>query len=107
VPFLRVKRDLPNASNKSVEIAILLKIVQRSFNKKSSVNTTPRGRHCKLCPGGIYGSYRWNAFINFREGSSDWKLKVLVYFLRVNRDQGVTRPSPSMSFFPRCIQKEI
>jgi len=54
VPFLRVKSDRkattlphalfpPNTSDKNFEVAILLKIVQRSFNENSGVETTPPG----------------------------------------------------------------
>jgi hypothetical protein len=35
-----------------------------------------------------------NARINFKEGSFDWKLKVLVHFLRVKRDWMEPSPLP-------------
>ena len=63
----------PNASYKNFEIAILLKIVQRSDNENSDVDRTPEpgDRHCNLCPWGIYGSCGRDARMNFREGSFD------------------------------------
>jgi hypothetical protein len=36
----------------------------------------------------MYGSYEGDARINFIQGSFDWKLKVLVYVLRVKRVKG-------------------
>jgi len=55
VPFLRVKSDRkattlphalfpPNTPDKNFEVAILLKIVKRSFNENSGVETTPQGQ---------------------------------------------------------------
>ena len=74
----------------------MLKIVQRSYNKIPGSTKPPRSgdRRYKLCPGGIYGSYRKDARINFREGSFDWKLKVLVHFLKLRRDQRASSPLP-------------
>ena len=45
--------------------------------KKTGSGDTP----CKLWVGGIYSSYRRDACTNFRDGSFEWKLKVLVHFL--------------------------
>jgi hypothetical protein len=47
-------------------------------------------------PWGIYCSYERDARINFREGSFDWKLKVLVHFLRVKR----VKLAPTHALFP-------
>ena len=83
-------------SDKKFEVAILLKIVQKSDNKNSCVDTPPpqgRGRRCKYCSGGIYGSYGRYARINFREGSFEWKLKDVVHFLHVKKYQRATSPS--------------
>ena len=118
VLFLRIKSDRmaitpspalspSNTSDKIFEMTILLKIVQRSFLKKTLGSTHtppgPGGRLSKFCPGGIYGSYRRDTHINLREGSFDWKLKVLVRFLRIKRDQEVISPSPT-PFFHKSIR---
>ena len=74
---------------------------------------------CKLCSGGIYGSYRRDARINFGEGIYgfygrkacmnfredlfDWKLKVLVQFFRVKRDWRANSP-PTHPIFSKCTQ---
>ena len=66
--------------------------------------TVFRGKGYKLCPGGIHGSYGRNARINFREGSFDWKLKVLVHFLSANRYLRATSP---LHFFPNASNKNF
>jgi hypothetical protein len=71
----------------------LLKKFLRLDNKKSGVDTAPKGPGAgvlKLCPEGLFGSIKRDASINFIEGSFDWKLKVLIHFLRVKRDRRVT-----------------
>ena len=84
----------PNASDKPFEIAILSKIVERSDEKLWCRHTPrgPRGRRCKLRPGGIYGSYGRDTRRNLRQGSFCWKLKVLVHFLRVKGDRRSDSP---------------
>ena len=52
----------PNASNKNFKIAILLKIVQRSYNKNSGVDTTHQG------PGAGVVSYALGAYMGLMEG---------------------------------------
>ena len=52
----------PNASNKNFKIAILLKIVQRSCNKNSGVDTTHQG------PGAGVISYALGAYMGLMEG---------------------------------------
>ena len=42
-----------------------------------------------------------DARTNFREGSFDWKLKVVVGFFRVKRDRRATRPPPHRALFPK------
>ena len=83
----------------------MLKIVQSSDNKKLRCRHSPPGpggRRCKLCPGGIYGCYGRDARINFIEGSFDWKLKVVIHFLRVKSDwRAASLPPHSIYFFPR------
>ena len=55
-----------------------------------------RGKGCKLYPRDIYDFYGRSSRINFGEGRFDWKLKVLVPFLRVKSHQRVTsHPNPS------------
>jgi hypothetical protein len=75
---LRVKRDwratsppphasfFPSASDKNFEIAIKLKIVQKSDNKNSGVDTTPQGQALKVMPWGTFGCYETDTRINFR-----------------------------------------
>jgi hypothetical protein len=60
----------------------------------------PIKRRCKLCPGRISGCYGRNARKNFKEGSFDWKLKVLVQLLKVKRDWRQLTPFP-MPLFPK------
>jgi hypothetical protein len=86
----------------------LLKIVQSSDNKKTLVSTQPpRDRRCKLCLGGIYGCYGRDACIKFIEGSFDWKLKVLIHFLRVKSDvRAASLPLHSIYFFPEALHIE-
>jgi len=86
----------PNATDKYFDIAILLKIVQRSYNKNFRFND----RCCKLCPGGIYGFYGREAPIDFKEGSFDWKLKILFYFLKFKRDRRATSPPRPLPLKP-------
>ena len=43
---------------------------------------------------------------NFRDGSFDWKLKVLVQFFRVKRDWSATSPPPR-PFFPPSPSDKI
>jgi hypothetical protein len=90
----------PNPSGK-ILITILLKILQCQHNPPG-----PRDRHCMLCPGGIYGSYGRDACINFREGSFDWKLKVLAHFSRVKSDWRAGSLLPHV-FFSQMHQIKI
>ena len=89
-------------------------IVKRSDNKNSGVDTPPPppgpgGRRCKLSSRGIYGSHERDACLNFRDGSFNWKLKVVVHFLRVKRDPRATShpnplvPDPSNANFEIAI----
>ena len=49
-----------------------------------------------------------NTHINFREGSFDWKLKVLVHFLSITRYWRVaSSPPPQTSFFPDASNKNF
>jgi len=64
----------------------LLKIVQRSDKENSHGPSGLRAGIVIYVLGGIHGSNGRNACINFEKGSFDWKLKVLVHFLRVKRD---------------------
>ena len=59
-----------------------------------------------MCPGGICGSYGRDARRNFREGSFDLKLKILVQFLRVSRDWMVTRHLHA-PFSPKASDKNF
>ena len=66
------------------------------------------GRRCKLSPRGIYGFYGRNTRIRFREGSFDWKLKVLVHFLSVKRYWMVTSfPLLPNLFFPNASNRNF
>jgi hypothetical protein len=56
VPFF------PNVSDEDFEVTILLKIVQRSDNRNSGVNTTPQG------PGAGVVSYALGAYMVLMEG---------------------------------------
>jgi hypothetical protein len=60
-----------------------------------------------LCPGGIYSSYGRDACINFREGSFDWKLKVLVHFSRVKSNCRAGNLLPHVLFFPHASDKNF
>jgi hypothetical protein len=92
-------------------MVISLKIVQRSDKKNSHVNTIPPpqgwGRRCKYCSRGIYGSYGRHACINLREGSFEWKLKVVVHFLRVKKEQRATSPSHPPHLWVYWMDKPI
>ena len=60
----------------------------------------------------MYGSYERDARINFIEGSFDWKLKVLVHFLRVKRvklapPHALFSPNPSATNFEIASVLEI
>ena len=67
----------------------------------------PGSRRCKLCPGGIYGSYGGDARINIKEGSFDWKLKVLVHFLSVKRYWRATSSLHLNPIFPNASNKNF
>ena len=64
------------------------------------------GRHCKLWPGGLYDSYERDVGINVREGSFDWKVKVLAHFLLVKRYPRATSPLPRI-FSPNPSDKNF
>ena len=97
---------LPNASDKNFEIAILLKIVQRS-DKKNLVLTVPHGPGAGVVSyvlgvcGGSYGRY---ARTNFKRSSFDWKLKLVVHFSRIKCNQRAFNPPPRRHFSLKCIR---
>jgi hypothetical protein len=88
VPFLRVKSDWratsppppqsfpPNTSDKNFEVAILLKIVRRSYNKNSGVDTSPQGPGAEVvsCALGANMVLLEVMLTKTSEGSFDWKL---------------------------------
>ena len=56
------KPFFPNVSNKNFKIAILLKIVQRSYNKNSGVDTTHQSPWAEVV------SYALGAYMGLMEG---------------------------------------
>ena len=56
----------PNASNENFEIAIFFNTVEMSGNYvfDDDAHHSPQDKGCKLCPGGILGSYRKIGHIN-------------------------------------------
>ena len=100
----------PNKSDKNFEIAFVMKIVKMSHNKNSGVNTTPQSPRAGVVSyaPGVYTVLMAGATrINFKEGSFDWKFKVLAQFLRVKNDLRVTAPPPSRPFSPNDKYFEI
>jgi hypothetical protein len=59
-----------------------LKIVQRSYNKGSRVETNPQSQGARVVSyARVYlRFYGRDGCVNFRGGSFDWKLKVLILF---------------------------
>ena len=69
----------------------MLKVVQNLYDENARVDTPtePRGRCCKISPGGKYESYRRDVRINFREDSFVCKVEVLVHFFKSqNKSKG-------------------
>jgi hypothetical protein len=71
-----------------------LKIVQGQIKKTLVSTHPPRARGVGIVRHvlGLYAVLMRDARINFREGSFEWKFKVVVHFLRVKKDR---RASPS------------
>jgi hypothetical protein len=61
-PLAPPRPFFPNASDKNFEIAILLKIFHRSYNKNSGVEITPQG------PGADVLSYALGAYMVLMDG---------------------------------------
>ena len=75
------------------------KIVQRTYNNVHRVDTTPQhpGNMVLSYPLGACNSFDgMSGLLNFRLGSFDLKLEVIVPFLRVKIDFRATNPSPSL-----------
>ena len=93
MPYLEVKRNL-RASILPVfpqmYLKKIIKIVQISVNKNCRFDTNPEG------PGAGVASYTQGTYMVLMEGlqrgSFVGKLKILVTFLRVTRDQRSTTP---------------
>ena len=112
--FLRVKSNQratslpclfsPSPSYTNFEIAIVFSIVRRSDKKKLGSTRPHRAGVVSYVPG-VYMVLMKGMLINFREGSFDWKLKVLDQFLRVSRYLRTT--SPHSPFFPSNTNFEI
>ena len=99
----------PNTSNNFFLDSYLFSVIERFTNYVFEDDKPPTvlgARIVSYALGGIKGFHTkggHGGHINFRGGSLDWKLKVLVPFLIVESDWGATRPHPLTHHFPKHI----